>query len=310
MLGLSRLFPKFTINFISLRKTSYAISLVMITCSLTFALFTNFNYGIDFKGGTLVELRFSEPVDIATVRAKVGQLSKGASLQNFGQHNDILAKLSDVFENSSERQIFMDKIIQDLPGNPSIRRVESIGPKVSAEAVLNAGFATLMALLFMLLYVWVRFEWHYGLCAIIALVHDSVCVFGLYSIFGMELNFTSIVAILITIGYSINDTVVIYDRLRDHAHLDIPLKKMINTAINDSLSRTLLTSLSTMISLFALFFFGGPIISTYSLPILVGVVVGTYSSIFIAAPLLFSFNAQIYRPIKPDVTNLPKELEV
>lgn len=310
MLGLSKKFPKFHIDFIKMRKKSYALSCSLMLISLAFWAITGLNYGIDFKGGTLVELRFETHTDISIVREKVLPISQGAQLQSFGNKNDILAKLTDTFDNSQDRQAFVNKLCSELPGNPYVRRIESIGPKVSSEAVLNAGFATLMALLFMLLYVWIRFEWHYGICAILALIHDSICVFGLYSVCGLEFNFTSIVAILITIGYSINDTVVIFDRLRDHSHLDIGVPKMINSAINTSLSRTLLTSLSTIVSLCALFFFGGPIIATYSLPILVGVIVGTYSSIFIAAPLLFSLNAQIKRPVDADVTKMPTEHQI
>ena len=188
--------------------------------------------------------------------------------------------------------------------------MESIGPKVGSEAVWNALFATLMALIFMLIYVWIRFEWHYGFCAVLALVHDAICVFGLYTIARVEFNFTSVVAILITIGYSINDTVVIYDRLRDSTHADTDTTTLINKAINGTLSRTTLTSLSTIVSLCALYFFGGPVIAVYSLPILVGVIVGTYSSIFVAAPLLYSFDAPIKAPKEDDVTTLPEQHEL
>jgi len=305
MLGLSRRLPSFSINFIELRKTAYALSIFMMSCSILAFLFWGLNQGIDFKGGTIVELRFETPSNMTVLREKINTIAPGAALQTFGAEHDVLAKIPSVFDTPDQRSAFLKELISSLPDNPSIRRVESIGPKVSAEAIWNAIFATAMALLFMLIYVWIRFEWHYGICAILALLHDSICVFGLYSIARVEFNFTSIVAILITIGYSINDTVVIYDRLRDHAHLDDKVESLINKAINASLSRTMLTSLSTIVSLCALYFFGGPVIATYSLPILIGVVVGTYSSIFVAAPLLHSFNAPIKKSAEAEVTKLP-----
>ena len=311
MLGLSRKLPSLNLDFIGMRKIAYAFSGLLMLFSLLGFLFFGLNQGIDFHGGTLVELGFKDPVSLNTIRPKVNHVSAGATLQTFGTENHVLLRVSQTFEKPEERALFVRNITQALAQEaPSVRRIESIGPKVGSEAVMNALFATMMALLFMLIYVWIRFEWHYGLCAILALIHDSLGVFALYSLARVEFNFTSIVAILITIGYSINDTVVIYDRIRDQAHLDMGVPSLINRSINISLSRTLLTSLSTLVSLLALYFYGGPVIATYSLPIIIGVVVGTYSSIFIAAPLLHSMNAPIKLPPKQDVTKLPEQYEL
>ena len=310
MLGLSKKLPHFSIDFIKIRKASYALSLLLLTSVIFSFTFCGVNEGIDFHGGTIIEMRFSQPTNLSLLREKTRTLAPGASLQTFGDKNTILFKTANVFDDPEKRIRFVSRLTDSLPDHPTVRRIESIGPKVGHEAVWNALFATFMALIFMLIYVWLRFDWHYGLCAILALIHDATCVLGLYTLGRVEFNFTSIVAILITIGYSINDTVVIYDRIRDHAHQDGSETALINKAINASLSRTILTSLSTIVSLCALYFFGGPVISTYSLPILIGVVVGTYSSIFIAAPLLYSFNAPIKRELEQDVTALPEQHEL
>lgn len=310
MLGLSTKLPRFSINFIGLRKIAYAFSgFALVSVLLSFAVF-GVRQGIDFKGGTIVEVMFDKPANLPVLRQKMDTISPGTSLQTFGSESTVLVKIPTVFEKADSRASFLKTLTTSLPDAPTVRRVEAIGAKVGAEAVLSALFATFMALLFMLIYVWLRFEWHYGFCAVLALVHDAICVFGLYTLARIEFNFTAIVAILITIGYSINDTVIIYDRLRDSAHSDADVTTLINKAINSTLSRTILTSLSTIVSLCALYFFGGPVIATYSLPILIGVIVGTYSSIFVAAPLLYSFDAPIKMPKKEDVTALPEQHEI
>lgn len=305
MLGMSSKNIKFNIDFVAKKKWAYIFSCTLCLLSLLTPCLRKLNFGVDFHGGTLLELRFNKAFDISKVRALLVSLEPGSNVQTFGTENDLLARIPKSFESSKERQDFINALMRKMQDNPpTLRRVETIGPKVSHEALWNAVFATAIALVFMFLYVWIRFEWQFATCAVLALMHDTLCVFALYSLFGVEFNFTSVVALLITIGYSINDTVVIFDRLREKIHINQPAKTSVNSAINQTLSRTMLTSISTLISLLALFFFGGPIIATYSLPILVGVLFGTYSSICIAPNLLLSLNTPLY---KAPVTKLKNE---
>ncbi len=302
---------EFKINFVAKKNIFFIFSAVICSLSVITPFIKGLNFGIDFRGGTLVEMRFSQSFDLANLRSSLNKLAPGSNLQTFGQSNDILAKIPVSFETTALRQDFIDKLSDSLSHlSPTIRRIETIGPKVSTEALWNAVMSTAIALFFMLIYVWVRFEWQFALSAVLALIHDSCCVFGLYSIFNVEFNFTSMVALLITIGYSINDTVVIFDRLREKRHIQQPATVTINSSINQTLSRTTLTSASTLISLLSLFLFGGPIIATYSLPILVGVIFGTYSSICIAPNLLLFLRAPLYQAPVKKLKDEEKQFEV
>jgi preprotein translocase subunit SecF len=283
------------INFMGLRFVTYAISALIVLGSLGFFFFKGLSYGIDFKGGTMSQIRTPGPANLAKMRADLSALNLGnVALQEFGSPQDILIRIEQQGGDNGQLQA-IERIKGTLEADTEYRRTETVGPTVGAEMVSNSIQAILWALVAMLIYIWLRFEWQFGLCAILALAHDAVSILGLYSVFGLEFNLTAIVAILITIGYSINDTVVIYDRVRENLRKfkKMELGTVLNLSINETLGRTILTSSSTLLALFALYYWGGEVIAHYSLPILVGVAVGTYSSIFLAAPLLLSFNFKV-----------------
>jgi len=291
--GISFLPQHTNVPFIKGRYLTYTLSVLMIL-AVFIAYFTKgLNYGIDFKGGIMMEFKTTQPADIATMRHQINQLGLGEfSLQEYGSPHDVLVRLEHQPGGEKGQVAAVDKVKTSLGAGVDLRRVESVGPKVGEELISNGIQAILWGLLAMLVYIWLRFEWQFGLCAILALVHDAIGVMALYTIFGFEFNTTAIVAILTTIGYSINDTVVIYDRVRENLRRfkKKPLEELLNLSINETLSRTILTSGSTLLALFALYFFGGEVIATYSLPLIIGVIVGTYSSICFAGPLLHSFN--------------------
>lgn len=294
--GLKILPTNSKINFIGLRFVTYIISALLSFGSLGLFLTKGVNYGIDFKGGTMIEVRTPLPVDLAKMRSSLNALNLGdISLQEFGSPQDILIRVEQQKGSEKDQLRAIEKVKESLGADMEYRRIETVGPTVGAELVENSIYAVLWALVAMLIYIWLRFEWQFGVCAILALAHDALSILGLYSLFGLEFNLTAIVAILITIGYSINDTVVIYDRVRENLRKfkKMALEDVLNLSINETLARTILTSSSTLLALFALYYWGGEVISTYSLPILVGVAVGTYSSIFLAAPLLKSFNFKV-----------------
>lgn len=279
------------IDFIRMRFINYIVS-ILITLLAIGAYFVNdLNYGIDFSGGTLMEVRFPSPINLPQIRQQLADLDIGEiSLQEFGTSQDLLIRLDQKNRNEKEQLVIIEKIKETLDTDVEYRRIESVGPKMGEELISNALQAVGWAILAMMIYIWIRFEWNFGVCAMIALLHDAVAVFGLYTIFGFEFNASTIVAILITISYSINDTVVIYDRIRENLrkYKITKLEDLINKSINDTLTRTILTSSSTLLALLFLYLFGGKVIAEYSLPILIGIAVGTYSSICLAAPLLLT----------------------
>ncbi len=294
--GLKILPTNSKINFIGFRLITYIISGILAFGSLGLFFIKGVNYGIDFKGGTMIEVRTPAPANLAEMRSNLTALNLGAiSLQEFGSSQDILIRVEQQKGDEKDQLSAIEKVKESLGADMEYRRIETVGPAVGAELVENSIYAVLWALVAMLIYIWLRFEWQFGVCAILSLAHDALSILGLYSLFGLEFNLTAIVAILITIGYSINDTVVIYDRVRENLRKfkKMALEDVLNLSINETLSRTILTSSSTLLALFALYFWGGEVISTYSLPILFGVAVGTYSSIFLAAPLLKSFNFKV-----------------
>jgi preprotein translocase SecF subunit len=268
------------------------------------------NYGVDFKGGVSVEVRVEGPVDLALMRTKLlSVLQADLSIQEFGSPQDLLIRVeqtetqtqtskapkdghkdADEVETSGA-QILLNKIQQALGQGVEYRRVETIGPKIGRELVRNGLIAVFWSLVAMFVYIWCRFEWRFGIAAFGALIQDCIWVLGLFTVFRMEFNETAIVAFLITASYSINDTVVIFDRIRENRqkYKKMPFGEMVNLSINETLSRTILTSCTTLLALAVLYFLGGPIIASFSFPIFVGIVVGTYSSIFIAPPLLLLF---------------------
>lgn len=293
-MALIKLIPDNTkLNFIGYRFVTFAISCVVIVVTLLTMATKGINYGIDFEGGYIIEVRTNETPNIPDLRDKLNGLKLGeASIQQFGGERDLLIRVErkveeGVDENAAQAKA-IDAIKSVVGSNSDYRRVETIGPKVGSELVANSIKAVCLALAAMLLYIVFRFEWQFAVCGIIALVHDTVAVLGLFSVLPFEFNETAIIAILITAGYSINDTIVIFDRIRENLrkYKKMELGDLINKSLNETLSRTALTATTTLTALVALYLFGGNVISTFSLPIIIGVLIGSFSSICLASPML------------------------
>ena len=265
------------------------VSITLVVISLLFLVFKGLNFGIDFKGGTLIELRSNDSkINVSSLRDNLNQMNLGdVSVKNFGNEKDFLIK----FENNNNKNV-IEEIKKNLDNsfgnNFSFRRVENVGPKVSAELLKSGVIAISVALVLMLIYIWIRFEWQFGLGAILALFHDVIVTLGLFSLLGLEINLSIIAAVLTIVGYSMNDTVVIFDRVRENLrkYSDIKIYELTNISINETLSRTIITSLTTLLALLSIFFFGGEILKGFSLAMIFGVLFGTYSSIYIANTVL------------------------
>ncbi|MDA1326360.1 MAG: protein translocase subunit SecF [Proteobacteria bacterium] len=277
------------IDFMRFRKMAAVVSLALCIGSAALFLFKGLNYGIDFEGGILIEIRTAQAADMADLRRVVNGLGLGqVELQEFGKNTDVLIRIERQPGDATAQNVAVEKVKTALGGAVSFRRTEFVGPKVSSELVEAGITAVLLALGAMLMYIWFRFEWQFGVGAVVALAHDVIMTIGIFSLLGLEFNLTTVAAILTIAGYSINDTVVVYDRVRENLRKfkTMPLNDLINLSLNDTLSRTLLTSITTLIALLILFFFGGEVIKGFSFGMIWGVLVGTYSSIFIASPLL------------------------
>jgi len=265
------------------------LSATLIVISLLLLIFKGLNFGIDFKGGTLIELRSTDTkINVSSLRDNLSQMDLGdVSVKNFGNDTDYLIK----FENNEDKNI-IEQIKMNLDksfgNNFNFRRVENVGPKVSDELLKSGIIAISVALVLMLIYIWIRFEWQFSLGAIIALFHDVIVTLGLFSLLGLEINLSIIAAVLTIVGYSMNDTVVIFDRVRENLrkYSDIKIYELTNISINETLSRTLITSITTLLALLSIFFFGGEILKGFSLAMIFGVIFGTYSSIYIANTIL------------------------
>jgi preprotein translocase subunit SecF len=270
------------------------ISLIMVILSLVLLTFKGLNYGIDFKGGTLIELRSSDNnINVSNLRDNLNQMDLGdVSVKKFGNDQDYLIK----FENKNDIKNIIEEIRSNLDksfgNNFDFRRVENVGPKVSAELLKSGVIAISISLALMLIYIWIRFEWQFSLGAIIALFHDVIITLGLFSLLSLEINLSIIAAILTIVGYSMNDTVVIFDRVRENLrkYSDIKIFELTNISINETLSRTLITSITTLLALFSIFLFGSEILKGFSLAMIFGVIFGTYSSIYIANTVLVRLN--------------------
>ncbi len=270
------------------------LSAALVITSLLFLIFKGLNFGIDFKGGTLIELRSSDAkINVTSLRDKFNQMDLGdVSVKRFGNETDFLIK----FENKDDKKDIIEKVKVNLDksfgNNFDFRRVENVGPKVSAELLKSGIIAISVALILMLIYIWIRFEWQFSLGAILALFHDVIVTLGLFSLLGLEINLSIIAAVLTIVGYSMNDTVVIFDRVRENLrkYSDIKIFELTNISINETLSRTLITSVTTLLALLSIFFFGGEILKGFSLAMIFGVIFGTYSSIYIANTVLVRLN--------------------
>jgi len=283
------------------------ISLILVILSLILLTFKGLNYGIDFKGGTLIELRSSDNnINVSNLRDNLNQMDLGdVSVKKFGNDQDYLIK----FENKNDSKNIIEEIRSNLDksfgNNFDFRRVENVGPKVSAELLKSGVIAISVSLALMLIYIWIRFEWQFSLGAIIALFHDVIITLGLFSLLSLEINPSIIAAILTIVGYSMNDTVVIFDRVRENLrkYSDIKIFELTNISINETLSRTLITSITTLLALFSIFFFGGEILKGFSLAMIFGVIFGTYSSIYIANTVLVRLNVSQKTILKEEEKN-------
>jgi len=292
------------IQFNKFYKKLNIISLIMIIASLILLLFKGLNYGIDFKGGTLIEIRVDQNTSkISSIRDSFNQMNLGdVSVKNFGNKTDYIVKFEKQSSNDSK---FIDNIKTKLSssiGNVDFRRVENVGPKVSAELLKSGIIAIGLSLAAMLLYIWIRFEWQFSLGAIIAIFHDVIMTMGIFSLFSLEINLSIVAAVLTIVGYSMNDTVVIFDRVRENLkkYADIKIFELTNISINETLSRTIITSVTTLLALFSIYFFGGEILKGFSLAMILGVIFGTYSSIYIANPILVLLKVSQRTIIKED----------
>ena len=278
------------INFNKYFRPFNIVSIILIIISLGFLVFKGLNYGVDFKGGTLIEVRSNNPdTDISRIRATFKNMSLGdVSVKNFGKENDFIIKIEKKLNNDPN---FINNIKQNVTKNAldlDFRRVESVGPKVSSELLKAGVIAICLSLAAMLIYIWIRFEWQFSLGAILALFHDVILTLGIFSLFGFEINLSIVAAVLTIVGYSMNDTVVIYDRVRENLkkNSDLKIFDVTNLSINETLSRTIITSITTLLALFSIFIFGGEILKGFSLAMILGVFFGTYSSIYIANSVL------------------------
>ena len=284
------------IDFIALRKQAFFVSSLLVCISLLSSIFIGLNFGIDFKGGYTFEIQMPEGSTLSDVRQKLSKLKLGdVKVRSFDNKETNMIINMERQEKVEHEQIV--KLVKESLGeNVNYRKVDLLGAKITGRMIKNAILAVLFSLIAMLIYVWLRFEWQFSVGAVITQIHDVILVLGCYSVFGIEFNATAIIAILTTLGYSINNTVVIYDRIRENLGRfeDKNMRDIINLSTNDTLARNILTSGTTLLALFALYWFGGLVLSVFILPIICGVLFGAFSSIFLAAPIL------MYMPINRD----------
>ena len=272
-------------------KKLNVISLIFVILSLSFIFFKGLNFGVDFKGGTLIEIRTeNKNSNISEIRRSLIKMNlQDITVKRFGTKGDYLIKIK---SNKSSDENFIkninDTLIKDLGYDVNFRRVEKVGPKVSNELLKDGLLAICLSLAAMLFYIWIRFEWQFSLAAIIALIHDVLITLGLFSVLSYEINLSIVAAVLTIVGYSMNDTVVIFDRIRENLkkYSKISIEEISNVSTNETLSRTLITSVTTLLALLSIYLFGGEILKGFSLAMILGVIFGTYSSIYIANPIL------------------------
>lgn len=290
-----RLLPaNINFNFMNFRKISYALSIILSIASLLYVNFYRFNFGIDFAGGISMEVRSDQVPNLAQMRTALGQLHIGeVMLQNFGSEYDLSIRVGSSKEENLLQNINLIKntLNNQVPYKLEYRKVDFVGPQVGSQLIKSGLIALTLSFLAIMVYIWLRFEWYFGMGILIALVHDAILALGFMSITHLDFNLSTIAAILTIIGYSVNDSVVIYDRIRENLRKfsQKPLEEIINLSINETLSRTILTVVTTLLADLALIIFGGEAIHSFSVLIFFGIIAGTYSSIFISAPILVLF---------------------
>jgi preprotein translocase subunit SecF len=280
------------------------ISLCLVIISILLLFFKGLNFGVDFKGGTLIELRANDKeINVTTLRKSFSKMNLGDfKVKKFGNENDFLIKIEKKDTSANAIEIIKKELISSIGSSFSFRRVENVGPKVSAELLKSGVIAIALSLAAMLFYIWIRFEWQFSLGAILALFHDVIITLGFFSLLNLEINLSIVAAILTIVGYSMNDTVVIYDRVRENLRKfsDIKIFELTNISINETLSRTIITSITTLLALVSIYSFGGEILKGFSLAMIMGVVFGTYSSIYIANPILVKLRVSQKTILKED----------
>jgi len=295
------------LDFMGKRKFALMLSLILIIISIAAMVVRGLNLGIDFTGGTLVQVSYADSVELESVRqALTSSDFDDAIVQHFGTAKDVLIRLP-ATDKDADKAALSNRVIESLisTGAPEMRRVEFVGPQVGDELRDKGGLAMLYALIGILIYVALRFEWRFSLGSVAALIHDVILVVGFFAITQIEFDLTVLAALLAVIGYSLNDTIVVFDRIRENFRR---LRKetsegVINASINQTLSRTLMTSITTLLVLIALFVFGGEVIHSFSIALIVGVIVGTYSSIYIASSSLLALNVSKEDLMQAEVEN-------
>jgi len=292
------------INFNKFYKLFNLISLSLVIISILLLFFNGLNFGVDFKGGTLIELRANDKnINVTSLRKSFSKMNLGDfNVKKFGNENDFLIKIEKKDTSANAIEIIKKELTSSLGEPFNFRRVENVGPKVSAELLKSGVIAIALSLAAMLFYIWIRFEWQFSLGAILALFHDVVITLGIFSLFNLEINLSIVAAVLTIVGYSMNDTVVIYDRVRENLRKfsDIKIFELTNISINETLSRTIITSVTTLLALVSIYLFGGEILKGFSLAMIMGVLFGTYSSIYIANPILVKLRVSQKTILKED----------
>ena len=292
------------INFNKFYKLFNLISLSLVVASVLLLFFKGLNFGVDFKGGTLIELRSNDKnINVTSLRQSFNKMNLGDfNVKKFGNENDFLIKIEKKDTSANAIEVIKKDLTSSLGGSFNFRRVENVGPKVSSELLKSGIIAIALSLAAMLFYIWIRFEWQFSLGAILALFHDVIITLGLFSLFSLEINLSIVAAVLTIVGYSMNDTVVIYDRVRENLRKfsDIKIYELTNISINETLSRTIITSITTLLALVSIYLFGGEILKGFSLAMIMGVVFGTYSSIYIANPILVKLRVSQKTILKED----------
>ncbi len=295
MRGLNLIPADINLAFVPKRKAFYLFSTLLVVASIFLFFSKGLNYGIDFKGGIMLEIRTEKAANISQMRSQLGDLGLGeVALQEFGQPTDILIRIQRQDGDEKAQQTAVEKIKSALGDKVEYRRTEFVGPKVSDELFWDGLTAVGLAILAILVYIWFRFEWQFGLGAVVALSHDVITTIGIFALFGFEFNLSTVAAVLTIAGYSINDTVVVFDRVRENLrkYKKMPMPEILNNSVNQTLSRTIITSVTTLLALLALYFLGGEVIRDFSFAMIWGVLIGTYSSICLAVPILLHLNIQ------------------
>jgi preprotein translocase subunit SecF len=285
--------PGTTFQFVPKRRIAFLFSALLMIGSLVSLFTQGLNFGIDFRGGILMEIRTAGPADLPTIRSTLSGLGLGdVSIQEFGTETDVLVRIQRQDGDERAQMAAIEAVKSALGSEVEYRRTEFVGPTVGEELKEAGALAVGLALISILLYIWFRFEWQFGVGAIIALSHDIISTIGLFALIQHEFNLATVAAVLTIAGYSINDTVVVFDRLRENLrkYKRMELSELFNMSINETLSRTTMTSLTTLLALLAIYFFGGAVLADFALAMIWGVCIGTYSSVFIAVPLLLYVN--------------------